>query len=485
MMERRASQEVPIDLIESGQFLSAEEIFSERRTDDPLEMVVRSEVEMYFGRLDQAGLLLDQVALRATEIEVAARFSLASGRLATRRHDYPLASTHLQTAYYFYNFQRDSFRTSHALLELGRLARLTGNLDDAELKLAAAQEGVKGRTSKRSEFMRGTILSEQAALSVDKGDTEAAVEHYTNAMRLLKATERGRNYGLCLIGMAGLKCAMGEYQESLDLYKESNIVFERYDLRQELAEAQLDLAKALIRLQKYERAEKLADDSRDMMRGIPAGESQALCVLSLVEMRRNAVDQAVVHALAALDLADQSGVAEVQARARIALGVARLAERDFKVASDLLKEAADLAAGRGPISDTAARRHSVVSTLSKQLELEAIIYLGEAYHNTDTRAGRTELARAGEILGTLGDAWLLEEYNRVSAKYEEQIVFTDDNRLVFDGNQLPKWQEAKRTLEGFLLRNALRQTSNSLTRAARKLGVSKVHVHNLKKKHGL
>jgi len=93
--------------------------------------------------------------------------------------------------------------------------------------------------------------------------------------------------------------------------------------------------------------------------------------------------------------------------------------------------------------------------------------------------------RAGEILNTLEDGWLAEEFNRVSAKYEEQIVFTEDNRLVFDGNQLPRWQEAKRTLEGFLLRNALRQTNNSLIRAARKLGVSKVHVHNLKKKHSL
>jgi transcriptional regulator with GAF, ATPase, and Fis domain len=103
----------------------------------------------------------------------------------------------------------------------------------------------------------------------------------------------------------------------------------------------------------------------------------------------------------------------------------------------------------------------------------------------DTRAGRTELTRASELLNQVEDAFLGDEFNRISAKYEEQIVFTDDNRLVFDGNQLPRWQEAKRTLEGFLLRNALRQTNNSLTRAARKLGVSKVHVHNLKKKHGI
>ena len=54
------------------------------------------------------------------------------------------------------------------------------------------------------------------------------------------------------------------------------------------------------------------------------------------------------------------------------------------------------------------------------------LYLAEAYHNTDTRAGRTELTRASELLNNLEDAWLGDEFNRVSTKYEEQIVFTDD-----------------------------------------------------------
>jgi transcriptional regulator with GAF, ATPase, and Fis domain len=175
----------------------------------------------------------------------------------------------------------------------------------------------------------------------------------------------------------------------------------------------------------------------------------------------------------AVELADQSQRPEARARARVALGLARLSEREFKQAAEVLRVAADLA------------RASNGSAANRRLELEAIVYLAEAFHNFDTRAGRTELTRASELLNDLEDAWLGDEYNRVSTKYEEQIVFTDDNRLVFDGNQLPRWQEAKRTLEGFLLRNALRQTNNSLTRAARKLGVSKVHVHNLKKKHNL
>jgi tetratricopeptide (TPR) repeat protein len=210
-----------------------------------------------------------------------------------------------------------------------------------------------------------------------------------------------------------------------------------------------------------------------MRRGDPEGESAALSLLALASLQQNELDEAVNRASSAVELADKSNRSEPRARARIALGHVRLFEREFKQATEVLSEAAELA------------RNSNGSSENRRLELEAVIYLAEAFHNVDTRAGRTELIRASELLNNLEDAWLGDEFNRVSAKYEEQIVFTDDNRLVFDGNQLPRWQEAKRTLEGFLLRNALRQTNNSLTRAARKLGVSKVHVHNLKKKHSI
>ena len=90
-MERRASQEIPVDLIDGGQFLTAEEMFSERRTDDPMEMVVRSEVAMYFDRLQDGAALLDQVAPRISDLDVAARFSLAKGRLALWLKDYDQA----------------------------------------------------------------------------------------------------------------------------------------------------------------------------------------------------------------------------------------------------------------------------------------------------------------------------------------------------------------------------------------------------------
>jgi tetratricopeptide (TPR) repeat protein len=470
-MERR-SQESLVELIDSGQFLSAEEIFSERRTNEPMEMVIRSEVAMYFDRLEDATALLDEVGPRIADINVAARFSLTQGRLLLWQGDEPQADLHLQSAYHFYLFLKDSFGISRALLNLARFARQRGELDEAAAKLEEAQNGIKGRTSKRTEYLRGIILSEQGALGVDRGEIEAATELFSEAMRLLKGSERGRFYARALMGMADLKCALGNFQDSLEIYKEADTVLERYDLKRDLAEGQLKLARALIRLNRFERAEKLAEESRELRRGDPAGESEAMSTLAMVVLKRDEHEVSGELARAAVELSDKGSSTETRVRARIALGHVKLAAGEFKEAAEALSEAAELARG-------------CVGSSARRIELEATIYLAEAFHNTDTRAGRNELILASELLNRIEDAFMGEEFNRVSAKYEEQIVFTDDNRLVFDGNQLPRWQEAKRTLEGFLLRNALRQTNNSLTRAARKLGVSKVHVHNLKKKHGL
>ncbi len=475
-MERRASQESVVDLIDSGQFLAAEEIFAERRTNDPKEMVIRAEVAMYFDKLGDAASLLEEVAPRVADIDVAARFSLSKGRVVLWRGDESAAETQLQTAYHFYSFLNDAFGISKSLLYLAQLARRLDRLEEASQKLEAAQAGIKGRTSRRTEYLRGLVATEQAALATDMGEIEKAGELFTEAIRLLKNAEKGRFYARALTGMAAFKCALGEFQDSLEIYKEANIVFERYDIRKDLASSQLDLAEALMRLKKFERAEKLGEDSREASMGDPAGESRALALLALTALNQNAVEQASERAEQAVALAEQisegEGIQRARARAHITLGYVKLAQHEFKDAVETLQKACEIA-------------HTLTGSENRRIELDATICLAEAYHSLDTRAGRAELQRASDLLNRIEDAWLGDEFNRVSAKYEEQIVFTDDNRLVFDGNQLPRWQEAKRTLEGFLLRNALRQTNNSLTRAARKLGVSKVHVHNLKKKHNI
>ena len=472
-MEKRALQDNYVELIDTGQFLTAEELFSERRTDDPIEMVIRAEVAMYFGRLHDSYMLLEQVMKRISDIDVAARFSLAKGQLALLMDSEEEAQTLLQSAYYFYLFNEEPYGISRSLIELAKVARKIGEFDEASAKLRSAAEQLEGRTNKKAEFLRGLICSEQGALFTERGEADQAATSYEEAARILKTFERGRYYAQALVGTADLKYALGEHQDSLEIYKEANTVFERYDLKQERAESQLKLAIALIRLKRYERAEKMASDSREIQSGNPTGESFALAVLSYLSLQQNELEDATGYANKAQELADHSHSAEARARARIVLGQVNLALREFKAATDILHEAVEIA------------RNAKPSARIRLAELEATLGLAEAYHHTDTRAGRAELLRASELINTLEDAWLGDEYNRVSLKYEEQIQFTDDNRLVFDGTQLPRWHEAKRTLEGFLLRNALRQTNNSLTRAARKLGVSKVHVHNLKKKHGI
>ncbi len=471
-MERR-SQESFVDLIDSGQFLTAEEMFSERRTDDPLEVVIRSEVAMYFGKLNDAQGLLEQVKDRVSDIDVAARFSLAQGRLALRLDEDEQATPLLQSAYYFYLFSNAPFGISQALLELAKLARRAGRFEEAGESLKAALEKLEGRSNKKIDFLRGLIVSEKGDLLTEQGDADEAAKSYEEAAGILKGMERGRYYALALLGTAGLKYATGEFQDSLEIYKEAIMVFERYDLRQDRAYSQLKLATALLRLKRYERAERVTLDSREVYRGEAVTESQALAMLATLSLYQNEADDAVSYANKAIELAEQSKSAKSRVRAHIAMGIVKLHLKEYNEAAEHLSQAAEIARNARP------------SLSMRRAELEAVIYSAEAYHNFDTRAGRGELIRAGELLGNLDDAWLNEEFTRVSGKYEEQIQFTDDNRLVFDGNQLPRWHDAKRTLEGFLLRNALRQTNNSLTRAARKLGVSKVHVHNLKKKHGV
>src|SRR5437867_4310519 len=171
-MERRATHGSIVELIDSGQFLSAEEIFSERRTNEPMEMVIRSEVAMYFDRLDNATALLEEVGPGIGDISLAARYSLTKGRLALWLGQDQQAETHLQSAYHFYLFLNDSFGISRSLLNLARLDRGHGKLEEAAARLEAAQSGIRGRTSKRTEYLRGIISTDQAAVAADRGETE-------------------------------------------------------------------------------------------------------------------------------------------------------------------------------------------------------------------------------------------------------------------------------------------------------------------------
>src|SRR5262245_54249491 len=209
-MERR-SQESFVDLVDSGQFLTAEEMFSERRTDDPLEVVIRSEVAMYFGKLNEAQNLLEQIKDRVSDINVAARFSLSKGRLALRLDDDEQAAPLLQSAYFFYLFNNAPFGISQSLIELAKLARRAARFEEAAEKLTTALEKLEGRTGKKIDFLRGIIASERGALLAEQGEIDEAAKAYEEAAGILKVVERGRYYAYALLGTAGLKYSTGEF----------------------------------------------------------------------------------------------------------------------------------------------------------------------------------------------------------------------------------------------------------------------------------
>src|SRR5205085_9568135 len=101
-------------------------------------------------------------------------------------------------------------------------------------------------------------------------------------------------------------------------------------------------ATALIRLKRYERAEKLAQESQALQRGDAEIESTALGVLAIIALQQGEIEKAMGYALPPVEMADTTNRVQSRSRARILLGPVQLAERDFKQAVDTLSEAANL-----------------------------------------------------------------------------------------------------------------------------------------------
>jgi len=124
--------------------------------------------------------------------------------------------------------------------------------------------------------------------------------------------------------------------------------------------------------------------------------------------------------------------------------------------------------------------------LSRHQQSQCHIYLAEAYHGFHVTRGQEFLDKATILMEGQQDASFKSEYDAVVNKYRrERIVVSGENKFIIDGNLLPEWEDAKRGLEIFLLRNALKQSENNMTQAGKLLGISKVHVHTRRKQYGL
>jgi DNA-binding NtrC family response regulator len=129
---------------------------------------------------------------------------------------------------------------------------------------------------------------------------------------------------------------------------------------------------------------------------------------------------------------------------------------------------------------------SLQNELTRQQKAQCYIFLAESYHGFHVTRGQEFLDQATRLIEGQQDAALKAEYDGVINKYRrERVVVSGENKFIIDGNLLPEWEDAKRGLEIFLLRNALKQSENNMTQAGKLLGISKVHVHTRRKQYGL
>jgi len=122
---------------------------------------------------------------------------------------------------------------------------------------------------------------------------------------------------------------------------------------------------------------------------------------------------------------------------------------------------------------------------SREIETPACLYLAELMLAVQPVKAREWLERADQLLAAYPHAWFRAELERIRRKMDEGRIRIEEERFVVDGTRLPKWYEAKEALEIFLIRKALEQSGNNLTRAGELLGTTRVHIHKKKKQYGL
>jgi tetratricopeptide (TPR) repeat protein len=275
-----------------------------------------------------------------------------------------------------------------------------------------------------------------------------------------------------MTSLGGLLTSAGHYSEAIDLLKEAYAILSRYEISDELATTASKLSVALARTTDFDEAQRVLLESLELHERIGDVRATAVTLKSLAELylERNDMARVEKYAKDALAQANAIGDPVLQAESNIVVGRVAARRRDHVQAEKALQAAQEIAKGLG----------------YKKLEGQICLYLAEVYYSTSPVKAQEYVTRAQELLQGFRDPWIEQELQRVSQRSTtERVKLTADNKLVFDGNFLPNWYSAKEALEQFLLKNALRQSGGNLTKAGEILGITKVHVHNLRKQFGI
>lgn len=311
--------------------------------------------------------------------------------------------------------------------------------------------------------------------------------------------------------------------------RESLDVLSPQDSIRELAEAELALYQGRAS-EARPRIEIALDGLRRANDGF--GIVRALVALAAIDRDGRRIDEAVRRLREARDVAAGLEEREVLASVLVELGTAQLEAGRPREAAESAREAAEMARR---VSDVALEGAAHVVAVSALIDAgaaeDAQAMLDDAVLRFDGEGDRTVLAGLRVLQGrllTLLDR-TIEAVETLRAAVDEArsagdvrleshaLAFLDDalegievagrsrvertvralrerprtpirrtpsNELVFSGDVLPTWTAAKRTLERFILENALKQTNNNRAAAGRMLKITKVAVHHACKRHG-
>jgi tetratricopeptide (TPR) repeat protein len=461
-----------MEAIDAGRFAEADRLLPHLKMNaDPLVAILEAEVDLYFGRLEPARERLAQIDPWRLSARSLPRYLLALGQCYVEHGQWELAEEILEGACCLYKLLHTRCHLARGLYHLGMVKFKRGNGEEAEALWEQARACLAEEETARGDFALGVLEYALGVRRFQTGRMEEARASLQASVRLLDE-EHGRYYACALGALGAVLVSCGECADAVEKLQEAQRILIRYAIGDPLIEVTATLAAALVRMERFDEAEHAVRESLEALQrfGHERGVGRMFKMLAEISFERNDVARTEHSARMAIEYAEALGDDLLRAEAQLLLGRAAARRRDHEAAERALSHAREIARC---VND-------------RKLEGLACLYWAEACYATSPMHAQELIARAQELLRPLSDPQIEREIERVSQRAtSERIRLTPDNKLIFDGNFLPNWYVARETLERFLLKNALRQAGGNLTKAGELLGITKVHVHNLRRQFNL
>jgi len=421
------------------------------------------EQALYLNRLDEAEQLLSEIeSLEDLSVPQATALALAKAEYSYWRVRYEEAQEHFEGAFYLSKARLNApFLMARAYYGLARVERKRSHYEAAIELLNKASDKLRGLTGAKVKYLDALIRLNFGIIEDYLGNSTQAEQLLSKVVRDLKAIEGGRFYGIALNSLGITLVDQGRYEEALSLCMKATDIFSQNAILEDLAHSRYHTAFVLIRLKRYQEAEKILLDCLELDRrlGDPARESLSLGLLAELSLERGDYLQSLRLAEQSVEIGELSHNNYVLAEALIALGRA-LAFQDRTGAITALQRALEIATAEG----------------EKREQIQAYVYLADITSGMDRFQANQYLESAVKLLEVCPDKHMESEVENVRKKFDHNPIEISDDKLTIYRDRLPNWRTAKRSVEIFLLKTALKRTNYSGTETARLLKISKATV---------